>query len=419
MAGLLLEIARRQLSARKRQGITAVVGMMIGVAVLLITLSLFGGLLDSFTSRILEVSAHVTMKSEAVAGAGSRVLLQEGTVELRGTAGKGERMRVRNVLSLLRVIERELGKEVTAASPYLATQALAVYGVNDATIPVVGVIPSREAELSNPGKYLESGSMSRFTASRNGILLGRRAADDLGVRTNDRIRLVSLTGRGIPVQVVGVYRFGVEASDRGAFVNLRLAQTLEGALPGEATGIGMQLADIDRADEIAGTIERLTGWRTETWKETNAGFLSIFTFLQMLFRVVVGFVIVICALGVANILVTTVSEKRRDIALMKSYGLSGGDISRLYILQGGIVALIGSVAGLLLGLIGIWVFSQLPSVGADGLGPVDSTTFDMSWSPWYAIVAVASASIAGVVASLAPARAVARVVPAEVFRQEG
>lgn len=417
---LLAGIAVRQLSARRRRSVAIVVGTAIGVAVMLITLSMFGGLLESFTVRILDVTPHVIVTGESSPGESPDMLLDnDAAVEIARAAPNDDESRIRNVMSVVRLVERELDHDIVVASPYLATRAFASHGVTETTIPILGVIPARYAELSTLHRYIESGSVARLTASRNGILLGHRVATDLGVEAGDRIRLVSLTGHLFPAQVVGIYRFGVEASDRAAIVNLRLAQSLVEAFPGEATAVGIKLADPKRADEAALMLERLTGRRVETWSQSNAGFLSIFNFLQTLFRVVVGFVVLISAFGVANIVTTTVHEKRNDIAIMKSMGVTQREVTMIYLLYGVLLSFVGSLLGIVVGSAGMWVFGHLPAVGAGGISPVDSPTFEMSWSPWYMVAAVGSSCLAALIAACVPARAAARVAPVEILRGEG
>ncbi len=419
----VFHIAITQLRARRRQTAVVVGGVVIGVAVLVVTLSLFGGLLGSFTAKILDVAPHVTMKAESAAwNRTDRLVDGQGesgaAVEIEKNAEQQERIRVRNVMSLLRVVERSLADEISVASPYLATDVLASYGTNQYTLPVVGVLPEREARMRDLRRYMVSGSLARLEASRDGILIGWKAAEDLGVTSGDRLRLVSMSGDAQPMQVVGVFRIGVASVDRSAFVNLRIAQALEHALPGEATGIGFQLRDVGSAARTARSIESLTGHATETWEQTNAGVISVFVFLQNLFRVVIGFVVVICGFGIANVLITTVGEKRRDIAVMKSFGISAGAITRIYLLQGVMIALVGGVIGCAVGAVGIYLLAMVPSVGTGGVAPIDSATLQMGWSVWYFVIALASTMLAAVVASVAPARSAARIMPVDVLRGE-
>ncbi|MEO5929024.1 MAG: FtsX-like permease family protein [Candidatus Kapaibacterium sp.] len=420
---LIWLVALRQLMARKRQAVAIIAGVVIGVTVLLVTISLFGGLLDSFTAKILDVAPHVTMTAEKAAGAEGDVLVEgennaPAAVQLDKNMEQEERTRLRNVMPVLRVVERALGERLTAASPFLSTQALAAYGTNDITLQVNGVIPRRAAKINDLAKYLKSGSIDRLEASRGGMLIGAKAAADLGVDYGDRIRLVSLSGQVFNVQIVGVYRLGVEAADKSGIVNLRLAQALDRALPGDATGIDFQLADVTEAPAVATMIERLTGRKTDTWQQTNAGILTVFRFLQILFYVVVGFVIVICGFGVANILITSVMEKRRDIAVMKSFGFSAGSLTSIYLIQGMVIALIGSAIGCGVGAIAIKFVGMIPSGGTGGVAPVETATLQMGWSPWYFVVAVAGTLLVSIIAAVAPARSAARVIPVEILRGE-
>lgn len=420
---LLWRIALKQLLARRRQAVIITIGVVLGVTVLLVTLSLFGGLLESFTTKVLDVAPHLTMTADRVAGSRSDVLVagMNGgpvVVELRRSSEREERKLVRNIMTPLHTVERALGDELTAASPYLATQALAVYGTSQQTLTVNGIIPERESKLADLQSSMLDGSVARLEATRGGMLIGSGAAADLGVDVGDRLRLVSLSGEVFMVRIVGVYRLGVEARDRSAYVNFRLAQALERALPGEASGIGFQLRDPSSAHAVAARIERITGWETETWDETSAGILSVFRFLRILFLVVVGFVIVICGFGVANILITSVMEKQRDIAVMKSFGFSARGIVWIYLFQGLIIAAVGSLIGSVIGIIAIRLMAMMPSGSTGGVAPIASKTLQMSLDPWYFIVAIAGTLIVSALAAVAPARSAARVVPVRILRGE-
>lgn len=420
---LVWTIALQQMLARKRQAVIIIMGVVVGVTVLLVTISLFDGLLASFTAKILDVAPHVTMKADRAEGGRADLLAVpddgvQAAVQLDRSGEREERVHVRNIMSVLRNVERTMGDQVRAASPYLATQALAAYGTNESTLPVVGVLPEREADLSDLPRYLLSGSIARLEASRDGMLIGAKAAEELGVDVGDRMQLVSLSGEVIPVMIVGVYRMGVEAADRSAFVNLRLAQALDRALPGEASGIGFQLRSVADADVVAQRIQSLTGFTTETWQQTNAGIISIFRFLQALFYVVVGFVIVICGFGVANILITTVMEKQRDIAVMKSFGFGSGTIVGIYLIEGLLIGAIGSVVGSVVGAAAIALMGMIPSGGTGGVAPIESKTLQMGFAPWYFVTAIAGTLIVSTAAAIAPARTAARVAPARILRGE-
>ncbi len=420
---LIWRIALKQLLARRRQAIIIISGVVLGVTVLLVTISLFGGLLESFTAKILDVAPHVRMTAESTIGAKEDVLVTAldggpAAVELRRSMEPEERTLIGNIMTVLRRVERSVGDQLTVASPYLATQALAVYGTNESTLAINGVIAEREARITNLQHYLLSGSIARLEASRNGMLIGEKAAADIGVDEGDRLQLVSLSGEIFTVRIVGVYRIGVEASDRAAYVNLRLAQALERALPDEASGIGLQLRNVANASAVAATIERVTGRKTETWEQTNAGVIAIFRFLRTLFLVVVGFVIVICGFGVANILITSVLEKQRDIAVMKSFGFSVRAITWMYLFQGLVIAVVGSLIGSATGAAAIELMGMVPSGGTGGVAPIASKTLQMSWNPWYFVLAIGGTVVVSVIAAVAPARSAARVIPVEILRGE-
>jgi lipoprotein-releasing system permease protein len=418
MGAPVWHVAIRQMATRRRQTIAVIGGVALGVTVLIVTISLFAGLVDSFSERILDVGYHVTMSADPVEGGRAAILLgseRKRAVELRRTGEAAERLRVRNAMTLLRLIEQNLGSELAAASPYLSTQALIAYGTNETTIPIHGILPEQEEQIADLSRNLREGSFKRMAGMSNGLLLGSRAAEEFGMKTGSRVRLVSLTGEVFNMQVVGVYHFGVEALDRLGLVNLRIAQALDRALPSEASGIGFQLRHVERAEVVARRIERLTGMKTYTWRQTNASALEVFRSQQIFFYVVAGFILIIFGFGVASILITTVMEKQRDIAVMRSFGFSSNAITRVFLIQGAAVAIVGSILGSLVGAVAIALLGMLPFV-EQGVVPFESRTLPMAWSVWYFVGAILSTILASVIAAIAPARAAARLVPAGVLR---
>lgn len=422
--GLNAFIALRQLRARRRQTVTVVLGVALGVTVLLSSMSLFGGLLSSFTAKVIDATPHITLTAESALGSAPDVIVESTSdlpvmVQLEKNSDRQERAHLRNVFPTIQSIERTVGNDVRVISPFVTTQAVAAFGTNELTLPLHGVIPKSEASLTGLNRFLITGSVERLEATYNGVLLGSKAAKDLGVITGDRLRMVAPSGVVFTTQVCGIYELGFEVADRRGIVNLRFAQSFDQLPADEASGVSFHVHDISQARTVADKIQTLTGLKADTWQETNSSFIAIFTFLRNLFFVVTGFVIVICGFGVANILITTVIEKQRDVAAMKSLGFTKRDVSLVYLMQGAFIAVVGGLLGLSIGAVVVYVLGQIPGNDPTNvIMPFKNENLPVEFNAWYFVIAFASLSVVSLIASVLPARSAANVVPVRILRSE-
>jgi lipoprotein-releasing system permease protein len=183
--------------------------------------------------------------------------------------------RLRNVMGITRSVETLLGDDLIVASPYLTADVLASHGTRERLVRIRGVVPEREDRLAELAASTSRHVVERLAATRYGLLLGARAADALSAGASDRVRVVSMTGEIYNLEVVGVYELGDSAADHGGIVNLRLAQSIERALPSEASAVAIRLRDHGDANRIATRVERATGRPVQSASESDRPLLSI------------------------------------------------------------------------------------------------------------------------------------------------
>lgn len=398
------------LAGRRGRAVVVMMIMTFGASGLLITLSFLDGLLESYRSGILKGAPHMIVTPLPVGGVRADLLVDENdeVVEMKRSFVREREERIRNAMSQMRMIERELGDEVAGASPFLETRTLAVYGVNEVALQVRGVIPSREAEFSDLNRYMEEGSIGRFANYRNGILLGYRAAERLGVHANDRIRLVALDGTPVPVQIAGVYRFDIPSRDEGCLAGLRLATSLAGTLPGEANGIGLKIGDPDRVNDAARKVEQLTGLRTETWKETHADSLSVFTLLRVLALLPSGLLIVIGALGIGRLVMIARFEHAMET---RSSNAPIDGMSRIPRAQGVLLSVVSASVGIVIGVVAIPIMNGGPFPATLLPVPFDVGEVQMRWNPWHLPIVFLIAVAIGALATIRRSRTIDRSIP--------
>jgi lipoprotein-releasing system permease protein len=300
--------------------------------------------------------------------------------------------------------------EISAVSPMASGPGFAVRGDATKSIAIFGVEPERYNRIVAVDEKLIAGE---YRVQAGEAVIGKDLAKDLGLTLGDRFRIVT-TETDAPVSdaftVTGIVDLGVrDLNRRTVFVTLRTAQTLLG-LPGGASQLDLKVVDLFDADVIAQRIERETGLTVESWMRTNEQLLAAINAQNITTRTIRAFVIIIVALGIASVLVVWVVQKRREIGILRAMGASRGQVQRVFLLQGAIVAVAGSAIGCALAIGMVVVFLKVAR-NADG-----SPLFVLDVSPWLFVGAALGALVGGLVAAAAPARRAAALDPAQAIR---
>ncbi len=418
MLKTLFAIAVRHLLGRRRQTLTTIFGVAISTMVLITTNSLTRGLLDSFVETIVNVAPHIIVKGEKTdpmpvnlnaSRNSSAVAFVENNIH------KQEREEVRNYRQILGVLSSpEYEKEVLAASPYVESQVMAVKGSRNQPLLLKGVLIEREDVISGIHKKLVQGDIASFEKTTNALLVGRTVAKDMNLKLNDQLVIISASGKSRQCKVAGIFFSGVNAVDNSVLVSLKLGQIIEGLPANKVSGIALKVADPFLNASLARDLERITGYRCLTWQEENASILSLFARIGYIVFSLVAFVGVVSGFGVANILVTTVFEKSRDIAIMKSLGFSRLQLVGMFIFEGFMVGLAGALAGGALAVGAINLFANIPIESSQG--PLTKTGFSMSYNPLYFLLIIGITVLISTVAAILPSARAAKLEPVSVLR---
>lgn len=419
MIRIIFDIAMRHILGRRRQTVTTMLGVAVSTMVLITTISLTRGLLDSFRETIINVAPHVTVKGEKTDPLPVDIL--SGSTPLRRAfvedhTEREEREEVRNYTRILDILASPVFRtKVTGASPYVESQVMAVKGARNQPVLLKGVIIDREEKISRIGKNLIAGDLALFGKTPEALLVGRTVSRDLGLALHDRLTIVSATGQSRQCKVEGIFFTGVNALDNSIVASLKFGQIIEGLSANKVTGIALKVSDPMDNASLAGDLQRITGYTCLTWQEENAGVLSLFTRIGTIVFSLVAFVGVVSGFGVANILVTTVFEKSRDIAIMKSFGFSSAQLVGLFILEGFLVGLAGGLLGGVLSVGSIKLLASLPIESSQG--PLTRTGFSMSWNPWYFFFVIAVTVLISTLAAALPSTRASKLEPVKVLRE--
>jgi lipoprotein-releasing system permease protein len=401
-------VALRFLREGRFQTALIVGGVAAGVAVFIFITALVNGLQANTIRRTLGTQAHIVVRpAEEVAQA--QRAIPPGAETMPRIEARAQRLRS---IDQWQPLERELGRTpgIVDVSPMVSGPGFAVRGDASKSIAIVGIDPVRYNRIVAIGDKLVGGE---FRVQAGEAVLGRDLAQDLGIGVGDRVRLITTENEVVTADtftVTGIVDLGVrELNRRTVYVGLRTAQNLL-ALPGGASQLDLTVTDLFEAEQIAQLLAAKTGLTVESWMKTNEQLLAAINAQTVTTRMIRLFVVAIVVLGIASVLVVSVVQKRREIGILRAMGAPRAKVQRIFLLQGAIVALTGSVTGCGLAATMMVVFSKLAR-NADG-----TPLFDLAISPQLFVIASVGAVVCGLLAAAAPARRAAALDPAQAIR---
>jgi lipoprotein-releasing system permease protein len=406
---LIVTIAFTHIRARLRQSFVAMAGVATGVGFSVMMAALMQGSQDDFVRMLVDTMPHVTVSDERPQVPKQPAESTYAAAEIHGLSPETRRPGIKNPLATMAAVESWLPGEI---APSVQAKAILRYAGRDLSVAVIGIDPNREGRVSVLPQKMKAGTLQSLYRANNAIILGTRLADKLGARVGSTLSVTTTTGRTINAEVVGLFRMGVRQTDETvAYVLMKTAQVLAGQT-GLVNELRVRIADPMDAPEIARRIADETGYKATAWIEAHEELMSAFQIRNVLMYTVVGAILLVASFGTWNIISTITHEKARDIAIMKSLGLSESTVRGIFVLEAMLIGLIGAVLGFIFG------YLMTRGVGAiEFKSPfVDQNTLPVLYSPWHYAIAGAVAIVSSLVAGYFPARKAARVHPVEIIR---
>ncbi len=392
-------IALRFLRQGRAQSLLILVGIAVGVAVIVFVVALISGLQDNVIERTLGTQAHIRV--EAPEERNRIAPAPAGTLQLVLEDRRAQTLRpINNWQQVRDVLARVPG--IRAVSPVVSGPAFGRRGEAVESVALVGMDLPRYLQVIPLQRSLIAG---RLQVGSGNAVIGSKLAHDLGLRTGGKLRLDAGDGRDAIVNIAGIFELGVRELDaRYVYLDLKQAQSLLG-LPGGVTVIDVTVDDLFAADRMADRIAALTGLHAESWMDSNAQLMNALSSQSMSTNMISVFVALSVALGIASVLAVSVAQRTREIGILRAMGTRRRQMLRVFLVQGAVLGLLGSLIGALAG----WSLVAAFNTFGPGL-------FDVAMPPVLIPAAMALATVAGVIAAAVPAARAAGLDPVEAIR---
>ena len=410
-----LGIAVTHLINRKRPTLVSLVGIVLGVAFFLAVSSLMRGSERDFIKRLIDNSPHIPVSDEYrnLAVQPAAVRWPEGAVEVRRVKPLNEVRGIRGHAQQLTFIESLPGLRV---APVLVGSAVLTFAGRTQGVTLTGAVPSQMKRVSTIEEKLIEGSLDALAANANGLIVGVGLTKKFGLSMGGVLNVASATGEVRALKIVGIFRTGNAGYDESqTFVALKRAQSLLDR-PNRINRFIIQLDDPYAARDVAATIEARTGYKSVSWLEASEDLMSVLFVRNMIMYSVVSAILVVAAFGIYNTISTIVMEKIHDIAILKSMGFHARDVRQIFLAEGVMLGLIGSVLGLLLGM---GLMTLLGQVELKPPGATERVSLPIYWGYEQYVLAAGFALASAIGAAYLPARKAGRVQPVAILRGMG
>lgn len=399
------------------QSLMITLGVAIGVAVIIFITALIQGLQTNLIESTLGSQAHIRLVApdEVNLIAPSA----DDTLQLIQEDKRPQRLRSINNWQQITDTLDQLPL-LTAVSPNVSGPGFVRRGEALESVILVGTDLARYQNIIPLDEYLISGELR---VGADNVLIGSELAKDLGVEVGSKLRLdtgqdssssnnnlsnnfsSNISNNSAVVNIAGIFELGVRELDaRYVYLDLKQAQSLLN-LPGGITVIDLTVEDIFEAEEIAAQVGRLTSLQAESWIETNAQLLSGLMAQSLSSNMIVVFVAISVAFGIASVLSVSVVQRTREIGILRAMGATRQQILRIFLIQGAIFGLLGSIVGSGVSYVLVWSFNTF--------GP-DIFTIPISIN--LILVTMSLATLTGVIAAAIPARRAAALDPVVAIR---
>jgi lipoprotein-releasing system permease protein len=409
-----LAIGWRYIRAKRRNhfisfiSLISMLGIALGVAALIIVLSVMNGFQTELRTRILSVVSHVQITGLD----GEMDDWEEAAMRASSASG------------------------VVASAPFIQAQGMLSSGASVRGTLVRGILPDLEDKVAGFRPHMRVGTLDSLVPGRFSIVLGSELARALGVSVGDRITLIAPQGAVTPVGIVprlktftvgGIFEVGMFEFDSGlALIRLEDAQKLY-RMDGKVSGVRLKLDDLFRAPAVARRLVNTLNLPAyiSDWTRSHANFFRAVQIEKNMMFIILSLIVAVAAFNIVSTLVMAVTDKRADIAILKTLGANSGSVMAIFVVQGALIGVVGLFLGVALGVVTATHLDVIVpfiermigvSLWSREIYYISSLPSELQWSDVSLISGVSFAL--SLAATLYPSFSASNVNPAEALRYE-
>jgi lipoprotein-releasing system permease protein len=409
-----LFIGLRYTRAKRRNHFISVIalismlGIALGVSALIVVLSVMNGFQKELRTRILGVASHVQ-----IGGVGNRLEPWRAVMQTAQTHA-----------------------EVVAAAPFVMAQSMLSFGSAVQGAVIRGIDPEAESRVAEVGKHMKSGTLDALRPGEFGIVLGAELARALTVRLGETVVLIAPQGQVTPAgilprlrqfRVVGVFEVGMYEYDFGlAYIHLADAQRLY-RLEDAVSGVRLRIKDLLAAPRVARELaQQMPGEvYVSDWTRSHANFFRAVEIEKRVMFIILTLIVAVATFNIVSALVMAVTDKQADIAILRTLGAAPGSVMKIFIVQGALMGVIGTIVGIAGGVaLALNIDVVVPFIEqalgirflAKDVYYISDLPSDLQSSDVFVIAGLSL--VLTLLATLYPSWRAARVSPAEALRYE-
>lgn len=388
--------------------LSSMMGIALGVMALITVLSVMNGFEKEVRERILDMVSHLTV------------------TDFDG--------RLKNWPKVLETTKTN--KNVIAVAPYIEAQGMLINGTSVNGTLIRGILPEREPDVSNVSSKMKHGHFTDLKPGKFGVVLGQDLARILGVHVGDKVTMVTPSANVTPAgvaprlkrfTVVGIFYIGMyEYDSTMALIHMKDAQRLF-RMKGQVTGVRAKLSDLFAAPFTREELQddTLSNYWVRDWSSYHANWFRAVKIEKRMIFLLLLLIVAVAAFNIVSTLVMVVTDKQSDIAILRTLGASPRSIMGVFMVQGAIIGIIGTILGTVAGVsLSLNLDTVVPFIeGLFGIRILDPAVYYISVLPsdlhWDDVWMICSISLVlGLVATLYPAWRASKTQPAEALRYE-
>ncbi len=401
-------VSLRYLRAKRKQKfislitLISILGVAVGVMALIVVLAVYTGFTEGLRDQIIGINSHVIVQSYAGA--------------------------IRQPRELMAAVAATPG--VVAQTPVIYTQALITSNATSSGVVLHGIDPESNQKVVAIGEKMKSGALKSLNQEQPPtIVLGSDLARTLQVLPGDRVQLLAPNGPLTPMGVLpklrvasvsGIFATGMYEYDANAgYLGLDLARSLAGLEPEAVHAIEVRVQDVERADAVAAAIGQRLGssYVVRDWMQLNQNLFAALKLEKLGIFIALDLIILVAALNIISALIMLVMEKNRDIAILKSMGATTSAIMRIFLYQGLVIGVTGTILGVFSGL-GLCRILKTCKIIELPANVYPMSTIPVKVVPADVTLIAVSALVITLLATLYPSRKATGVQPAEALSYE-